>query len=166
MQLASTQSLPIHGGTAAVDICSPPKEEDINQAHLEQVSRWMAFSPLTVCPRIVVFSLAQQISSSPVWPKLFPYVHPWQTDCLNMTGTILSCVCWTTQVGENLCKSEISDIAQSFRVFQKDNEAQGTVIRNINSESAYNAFFSSPSANDHMWEKRLHLFIAVFHQEA
>ena len=39
MQLASIQSLPIHDGTAAVDICSPPKEEDINQAHLEQVSR-------------------------------------------------------------------------------------------------------------------------------
>lgn len=39
MQLASTQSLPIDGGTAAADICSPPKEEDINQAHLEQVSR-------------------------------------------------------------------------------------------------------------------------------
>lgn len=31
-ELASTQSLPIDGGTAAVDICSPPKEEDINQA--------------------------------------------------------------------------------------------------------------------------------------
>lgn len=83
MQLASTQSLPIHGGTAAVDICSPPKEEDINQAHLEQVSRWMAFGPLTVCPRLVVFSLARQISSSPVWPKLFSlplYNHPWRTE--------------------------------------------------------------------------------------
>lgn len=55
MQLASIQSLPIHDGTAAVDICSPTKEEDINQAHLEQVSRWMPFSPLTVCPRLVEF---------------------------------------------------------------------------------------------------------------
>lgn len=67
MQLSRIQSLPIHGGTAAVDICSPPKEDDINQAHLEQVRRWMALSPLTGCPHVTVFSLAQQISSSPMW---------------------------------------------------------------------------------------------------
>lgn len=39
---------------------------------------------------------------------------------------------------------EISDITQSFRVFKKDNESQGTATRNINSESAYKDFFPSP----------------------